>query len=378
MAELRFRVYFNNTAATADDLLHIDEITVEQAEDAAWEARLTMALCLDADGRWNRQSDIRLRPRTQVRLELQIGTAQFKPLIDGPIVSVDTAMDSRPGRSAATVVVHDNSAWLNLASRATVADGQPLDAIVRQLFTELPPGAGISGFQPDIVVPGGGEPPPSLGEQFAQLGTPMLKLRELARRNGCHVYVLPGAAKGAPSIGCFKGDPTGNPTLPALVVLGEGRNLADVTATEDPESSAFTTVHTLRLGDQQIGTYTTKDSDQTLLGPRPAAAAPASRQPPPSAANVSEHPNAAAAARDRLRNYPVKYSGRLLPGCYPAVLQPYQKVSLHAGAAATSTVLLLTKVTHRLTPSMYHVEFEGRGNSLADLQAASGLPLNIL
>jgi hypothetical protein len=233
MPELRFRVFFNNTPATADDLLHIDEISVEQTEDAAWEARLTMALCLDSDGRWDRQSDIRLRPRTPVRIELQIGTAPFKPLIDGPIVSVDTAMDSRPGRSAATVVVHDNSAWLNLESRATVATDQPHDVIVRQLFTELPPGATIPPFQPDIVIPDGGQSPPSLGEQFAQLGTPMQKLRELARRNGCHVYVLPGSETGAPSMGCFKGDPEGNPTLPALVVIGASLNLDDVTEYDD-------------------------------------------------------------------------------------------------------------------------------------------------
>lgn len=378
MPELRFRVYFNNAPATGDDLLHIDEISVEQTEDAAWEARLTMALCLDANGRWDRQSDIRLRPRTPVRIELQIGTAEFKPLIDGPIVSVDTAMDSRPGRSLATIVVHDNSAWLNLESRATVATDRPDDAIARQLFTELPPGATIPPFQPDIAIPDGGQSPPSLGERFAQLGTPMQKLRELARRNGCHVYVLPGARAGAASIGCFKGDPQGNPTLAPLVVLGASRNLADVTATEDPERSAFTNVHTLRLGDQEIGSYTTQDSDQVLLGPRPAAPTPASRQPPPSATSVSEDPRAAAAARDRLRNYPVRYTGRLLTGCYPDILQPYQKVALHAGAAATSSVLLLTKVTHRLTPSMYTVEFEGRGNSLAELQAAAGLPLNIV
>lgn len=377
MAELRFRVYFDNTAATAEDLLHIDEISVEQAEDSAWEARCVMALCLDADGKWDRQGDIRLRPRTQVRIELQIGTAPFKPLIEGPIVSVDTAMDARPGRSSATVVIHDNSAWLNLESSASVDASQPHDVIVRKLFAKLPPGAKISGFTPDVLIPNGGESPASLGEQFAQLGTPMQKLKALARRNGCHVYVLPGAMKGAPSVGCFKGDPQGPPTLPPLTLFGEGRNLADVTATEDPESSAFTTVHTLRLGDQQIGTYTTQQSDQTLLGTQPAAAAPASRQAPPSEAD-SEDARATAAARDRLRNYPVKYNGRLIPGAYPEVLQPYQKVALHAGAASVSSILLLTKVTHRITPSMYTVEFEGRGNSLSNLTAAAGLLDNIL
>jgi hypothetical protein len=375
--ELRFRLFFNETAATAEDLAHLDEIAIEQAEDAAWEARLVMALCLDDEGRWARQTDIRLRPRTQVRIELQIGSAPFKPLIEGPIVSVDTAMDSRPGRSTATLIIHDNSAWLNLESRVTVAEGQPHDAIARRLFTQLPPGAAIPPFTPDISIPNGGQPPPSLGPQFAQLGTPMQKLRELARINGCHAYVLPGAVKGAPNIGCLKADPEGDPALPPLIVLGKTRNLTDVTATEDPESSAFTTLHTLRLADQQIGSYTTRQSDQTLLGPRPAAPAPATRQAPPQAIG-SEDPRAAAAARDRLRNYPVKYRGRLIPGAYPEILQPYKKVALHAGGAATSSTLLLTKVTHRITPSIYTVEFEGRGNSLAELQAAAGLPLNII
>ncbi len=377
MAELRFRVYFDNTAATADDLLHIDEIKVEQTEDSAWEAQLVMALCLDADGHWDRQTDIRLQPRTQVRIELQIGTAPFKPLIEGPIVGVDTAMDSRPGRSTATITVHDNTAWLNLESSASVDLALPHADIVRRLFTSLPPAATISAFQPDIAIPGGGSAPASLGDQFAQLGTPMQKLRELARRNGCHVYALPAAEKGAPSIGCFKGDPEGDPTLPPLVLLGASRNLAEVTATEDPESSAFTVLHTLRLSDQQVGSYTTQQSDQTLLGPRPAAPAPATRQASPTVSGVVEDATAAATARDRLRNYPVKYQGRLIPGAYPDLLQPYQKVALHAGSAATSSTLLLTKVTHRLTPSMYTVEFEGRGDALSDLQAATNLPLNI-
>jgi hypothetical protein len=376
MAELKFRVYFDGTAATADDLAHIEEIKVEQTEDAAWEAHLVMALCLDSDGHWDRQNDLRLRPRTQVRIELQIGTAPFKPLIEGPIVTVDTAMDSRPGRSTATIVIHDNSAWLNLESKATVLLDQPHETIVRQLFTELPAGATISAFEPDIQIPNGGEAPPSLGQQFAQLGTPMQKLRTLARRNGCHVYVLPADEKGSPSRGCFKGDPEGDPTLTPLTVLGDSRNVADLTATEDPESAAFTAVHTLSLADQSITSYTTQQSDQTLLGPEAAASSPATRQAPPTAVD-GEDAQAQAAARDRLRNYPVKYSGRVLACGYPDVLQPYQKVALHAGAAAVSTVLLLTKVTHHITPSMYDVQFEGRGNSLAQLQAAGGLPLNI-
>jgi hypothetical protein len=256
MHDLSFRVYFGETAATVEDLAHIEEITIEQSEDAAWEARLVMALCLDDHGNWERQGDIALHPRTQVRVELKIGPDEFKPLIEGPIVGVDTAMDSRPGRSTATVTIHDDSAWLNMASRPISTEGRTDEEIARDLFTKLPPGATISPLTPQIEIPAAASPP-SLGSQFAQLGTPMQKLRHLAQRNGCRAYVLPGEKRGK-SIGCFKADPEGEPSLPALVLLGAGRNLADVRATEDPESSAQTEIHTLRLGDQQVVSYTTQ------------------------------------------------------------------------------------------------------------------------
>ena len=372
MSELSFRVYFGGTPATVDDLAHIDEITVEQTEDAAWEARIVMALCLDERGRWERQSEVSLRPRTQVRVELKIGGAEFKPLIDGPIVGIDTAMDSRPGRSTATILVHDDSAWLNLESAPLSSDGQTDDAIARRLFSERSQGH-IATSQ--IELPSD-TTPPSLGSDFAQLGTPMQMIRHLAQRNGCHAFVLPGSQPGA-SIGCMKPDPESPASLPPLVLLGSGRNLAEVTAREDPESSERTVAHTLRLADQQPVSYTTQAADEALLGEESAAPEPPARTLPPGS-NDGEDATARARARARRRNFPVAFSGRTIPGCYPALLQPYQKVALHAGGARNSTILLLTKVTHRITPSLYTAEFEGRGNSLSSLQGAvPGLPAGI-
>lgn len=368
MAELRFRIFFGGTPATVDDLHGIEEISVDQSEDAAWEARIALSLCLGADGRWARQDDLHLAPRTQVRIELKIGTDDYKPLIEGPIVAIDTAMDARPGRSSATIVVHDDSAWLNQTSDATPVDNQPDTAIANDLFT-----SGSSGHvtQTDIQQ-NPARPPASLGDQFAHFGTPMQKLRYLAARNGFRAYVLPGDTAGQ-SIGCFKGDPTTPPTLPPLVLLGASRNLFTVTATEDPESSHRTTVHTLSLGDQQVQSYTSSASDETLLGSQSAAPDAPTRTISPHG-NDSEDPAARAAAEARRNNFPVKYTGRVIACAYGKILTPFQKVALHAGAGRTSTILLLTKVTHRITPSAYDVTFEGRGNSLAQLQAAAGLP----
>ena len=372
MSALSFRVFFGGSPATVDDLRTIEEIKVEQSEDAAWEAHLVMSLCLDASGHWARQDDLQLAPRTQLRVELKIGTDDFKPLIEGPIVAIDNAMDARAGRSTTTIVVHDDSAWLNMASDAVPTEGQTDTAIASDLFT-----SGSSGHvtQTDVQT-NPARTPASLGDQFAQLGTPMQKLRHLAARNGFRAFVLPGDTAGQ-SIGCFKGDPTDTPTLPPLVLLGPSRNLFTVTATEDPEVSRATTLHTLSLGDQQVQSYTTSASDETLLGAQTAAPAPSTRTLSPTA-NDTEDPAARAAAEIRRLNFPVKYTGQLIACAYSKILTPHQKIALQAGAASISTVILLTKVTHRITPSVYEVNFEGRGNSLAQLQAAAGLPTSIV
>jgi hypothetical protein len=372
MPEPSFRVFFDGTSAPAEDLARVEEITIEQTEDAAWEARLVMSLSLDEQGKWALQEDIQLQPRTQVRIELKIGTDDFKPLIEGPIVGMDTAMDARPGRSTATVVVHDDSAWLNLESAPVSSEGLADDQIASELFTTKSQGH-VPQTQIEISNPSA---PPSLGSQFAQLGTPMQILRHLAERNGCRAYVLPGAALGQ-SIGCLKPDPEAPGTLPPLVLLGSSRNISELTVTEDPESSERTTIHTLRLGDQELVSYTTELSDETLLDKQPAAPAAPVRIAPPRA-NDSEDPAGRARARARLVNFPVKFTGRAIPGAYPKLLQPYEKIARHAGGGRSSTVMLLTKVTHHITPSMYTVEFEGRGNAFAELQSAeSGVPAGI-
>ena len=113
MAEQRFRVWFGDTAASEDQLRRIEEIEVTQEMDAFWEARLRMVLCLDANGTWLHWPGDTSEPFSRVRVELDIGNGQFTPLIDGPLVSLDAALDSQPGRSTATLVVRDDSAFLN-------------------------------------------------------------------------------------------------------------------------------------------------------------------------------------------------------------------------------------------------------------------------
>ena len=113
MADRRFRVWFGDRAASEDELRRIEEIEVTQEMDAFWEAHLRMVLCLDANGTWLHWPGETSTPFSRVRVELDTGTGRFAPLIDGPVVSIDAALDSQPGRSTATMVVRDDSAFLN-------------------------------------------------------------------------------------------------------------------------------------------------------------------------------------------------------------------------------------------------------------------------
>lgn len=374
MKPLRFRVFFDGIPASVEDLAAILSLSVEQAEDAAWEAQLVMMLGLDEQGNWSGSRAYRLRARTPVRVEIKIGDAAYAPLIDGPIVAIDSAMDASPGRSTVTVTVHDDSAWLNRERRPVSREGRTVEQIVRELFLTSATGRIVS---TQIEFPPGS--PPSLGPSFAEQGTAMQMLQAIAKQNGCRAFVLPGPVPGVSgaSIGCLKPDPAPPGDLPDLILLGANRNLAKLTVTEDPETAERTVARTLRLGDQQFLGYTTSLSDEDLLESTPAAGDAPERQLSP-AANDSEDPTARARARARRTNDPIRFQGSLIPGVYPAVLTPHQIVTARAGGARTSTLMRVTSVAHTITPSTYTVEFEGRGNAFAELAgAAPGLPSGV-
>ena len=59
-----------------------------------------------------------------------------------------------------------------------------------------------------------------------------------------------------------------------------------------------------------------------------------------------------------------------MPGCYGAVLTPYNKVRVDAGATPYSGDYLITKVVHRITPSLYTQELEAKTDSVTEVSAA--------
>ena len=365
MAAVEFRLFFDNEPADQSRLDQVDSIVVEQQVDMAWEARLSIPVCVNGDGVWEGEEEAWMRPFKRVRVEVKVGQAGFVALIDGPIVGHDNARSTIPGTSVVTLVVHDDSALLHRQhkiSRFTGSDSE----IAAQIFDQAQLGA-----LPSIDdTPSRTDSP---FEETLQSGTDMQMLRNLVRRNpGWHGYVLPGAQPGQ-SIGCFKRLPTKTDGLPALVLLGEGRNLANFDLRNNARSPAQVQGATLSLKDKKIVSATSSYRDASLLGDEPALPAGSGetvrRLPPGQSGRQDLDGVAAGAAADS--GYSAEATGSVLPLCYGGVLSPYRAVDVRLSDSALSAPYVIFKVTHSLTRSEYTQAFTVRGNAVSASSATS-------
>ena len=357
MGDTRFRIWFGDTPATAEALHRVETIEVIQEMDAIWEARLELVLCLDESGKWLHWPGDAAEPFSRVRIEIDIGTGQFKPLIDGPLVSIDASLDSQPGRSTATMVVRDDSAILNRdEENEPVFEFRRDSEIAEELFGRFPE-IRATRIEATDDVP----------EATTRRGTVLQFLRTLARWNERHAYVLPGDTPGA-SIGCFLPDPTGVADLPPLRLIGDDRNLSNAHVAQDPSGGERTRARKLRANDQGITIFETSAADLGLmrdLPARPADLTPRRMLHPTD--NVRRDPASAARGRARRAGYIYKLTSEVIPGCYPAVLTPYQKVRVDAGFTPYSGDYLITKVVHRITPSLYAQHIEAKTDSVTSV-----------
>lgn len=361
MGEQRFRVWFGDRAASEDELRRIEEIEVTQEMDAFWEAHLRMALCLDENGAWLHWPGDSSAPFSRVRVELDLGSGRFAPLIDGPLVSIDAALDSQPGHSTATIVVRDDSAFLNRDEEVEAPFEHRSDSdIAKELFGR---------FEQirDTRIEGTGATP----ETTTRRGTVLQFLRQLAAGNDRHAYVLPGDQPGA-SIGCFLPDPDGAADLPPLVLIGGNRNLSDARVTQDPDGGERTRAQVLRVDDQGVTTFETSAGDLGLMRNLPALPADLTpRRLMHPSDNTRADPAGATTARARRNGYVYRLTSRVIPGCYAGLLTPYQKVRVDAGATPYSGDYLITRVVHRITPSVYTQELEAKTDSVTEVSGAA-------
>lgn len=358
MGAVEYKVFFDGTAATQEQLDKIDELTVDQAVDRAWEAKIKIPVCVNSDGRWEGEDEAWMRAYSRVRVEVNAGDGQFVPLIEGPVVGFDSERSPQPGRSVVTVVVHDDSALLNRRAEVRVSEGQLDSDLASQIFT-------AAGFRPDVeATPAQPDP---VTAASAQRGTPMQYLRDLAARNqDWHAYVLPGQRSGQPSTGCFKRYPEDVDGLPEMVLLGAGRNINSFNVNNRAQNPCTVRASSLSITDKRVVTATSSYRDATLMGDQPPDADNPEQgecmlQPGQSdRVELTSATRGAAAAS----GFSLEATGAVVPFCYPAALSPYRWVLVRISDSRFSTKYLVTQVTHRLTRSVYTQTFQAKGNGV--------------
>jgi len=372
MGGMCFRLYLDDKAATQDQLDQVDEIVVDQAMDRTWQARLQILMSTDDKGTWKGAHPTFVTGFARIRIEVDPGDGTFRALIDGPIIGTDTAMQSEPGQSRQTVLVHDDSVLLNRDERAHLLGKKSDHQVAKDLFD----GARqhIRTTQIDTTKPGSD----GTATQFQRM-TDMQLLRQLARRNGMHAHVLPGDTPGA-SIGVFKAlktTPDGKPVLPPLVLVGTDRNMDSFTTREDAQAPATITGQTLSVMDKSISKAKVSFRNVDILGAKAAGESVrvgATRILPPGRDGLIDVEAAVKGAAER-HSYSFMASGRVSTGMYPAVLSPYRVVTVKGVKEEHCGDYVIKSVNHRLTRSVYAQAFELTRNGRSAAAGGGGLSM---
>lgn len=369
MATIEYRMFFGNEPADRNRLDLFEEITVSQQVDVMWEARLKMPVVMDEKGKWKNEDEPFLQPYARVRVEVKVGETPFVPLIDGPITEVVAPRNPHPGKSDVTLVVHDDSVFLDQEEKLERFEDMTDSEIAERVFSEIPQLGGPPQIEPTPPQP---DNPTRV---VVQRGTKIQVLRALARRHHMHAYVLPGAVAGE-SVGAFRAFPTATDGLPALTLAGEGRNLERFDPRTDARRPADVRAATLSLRDKRITTSRSGQSGATLQGDRPAVDAGAdrpSRLLPPGHSDTVDLDRLTSGEAERL-SLATEVTGSVRNFCYKGVLTPYRLVPVKLSDSKLSGKYLVTKVTHTLNRSLYTQSFTLRGNAFTEGSGTAGAP----
>jgi hypothetical protein len=362
-----YKLFLSGTQATRAQLDRVETIVVEQAMDQLWQATVQVIITADENGRWTGPSEDFLQPLTRVRIEVEIGSNGFVPLIDGPVVGVDGALDAQPGRSLITLRVSDDGYYLLTQDDNTQRSGDKDSDIADDIFS----GADhISDTDIEETGAIAADRPTSVMQRYTKMET----LQLLAFRNGKHAFVLPGDSSDT-SIGCFKEEDSDlDQDLPALVLLGHQRNIDTFSVTNNAQrpsnvQGSYIDIQTLDIRDATTANYADLlGDDQSALGDGDPGVVQAS---PGMLLGVD--PDGALRGECLRRSYAFDAQGTIQQRFYEGVLLPYKLIAVQ-GIDSLSGNYLIRSVKHTLTRSEYIQEFglSRRGQSAsADSSSSS-------
>jgi len=370
MATIEYTVFFDSKQADQALLDKVDEVKVVQEVDKAWEARLKIPVCVNNDGKWEGEEETWMRPYNRVRVEVKIGEAQPVALIDGPVVGFEGERSTHPGKSIVTIVVHDDTSFLNREDELVFYQTGTDSDIARQIFSKATDIKGPIQVDP---VPAQPDNPSSV---VVQRGTKIQILRSLAgRHRKWHAYVLPGSEPGL-SVRAFKKFPEKTDGLPTLFLLGPERNLVSFNPVNHHSEPRDVTASTLMIKNKNIVTKTAKYSDVTLIGAEAANKEnkkTATYRLPPGQNDSVDLDSAVQGEVDRA-SYSVVATGSVIPFCYNGVLTPFRAVDVVISDNPYSSTYVITRVVHNLTRSVYTQDFTMISNSTSAELGSGAVP----
>ena len=351
MNDFEYRLYFDNNSAKQEQIDLVEGISVEQTMNMAWEGVLKIPFHVDETGNWVEEKEKFVKSFSRVRIEINIGDSSFVPLIDGPVISIQNNMNSDPGESYLSVIVNDDSVYLNRKEEVNLFEDMTDNEIAEQLFA----GSGQITSTNIDVTPASSS---SLSPVIVQRETAIHLIRFLAKRNGFNAYVLPGDNPGQ-SIGVFKSLPTVPGDFPAFVLLGENRNIKNFQITDDAQKPSLFTVSSVSIKDKSTSSAETNFGEINLLGDSVSSG---------NELNTSNifvspfnkeflSPDTFVKANSEKSSYSIRATGETLEGLYNKALQPYKIITVRLGNSKYSGDYLIEKVNHKLNRSDYTQSF---------------------
>jgi phage protein D len=345
MSISEFRLYFDGTPATEDQLDLFREIRVDQAIGVAAEAELQVDLTLDDQGYWSSIEEAVLQPFVRIRVEVKIGEGEFVPLIEGPVVGQKIEMGAGPGESAMTLIVHDDSVLMNREEKVALFEDMTASDIAESLISD-------SGLTPEV------ESVASAGAAYTryvvQRGTAMQLLRDLARSQGMFVYVKPGESPGQ-SV-CVFAKPSLQPgDAPELLLVGEERNIGKFSATFDGLQPLAASAGNVRISDKSLLQSEAQTPDTDSLGDvatHDVVDAPSTSLVAAAREEQNDLDAATQAAVD-LSGFAYTATAELDASDYDHVLSPYQVINVAGPGGYLGGAYLISRVHHVINDGGY-------------------------
>ena len=355
MTGAEYKLLFDGTAATKEQLERFETITVDQDAAGPWQARLEVSVSLDDQGNWVGDDEPFMQILHRIRVELRVGEGDFQPLIDGPIAGFDSERSSAPGQSIVTVIVNDDSALLNRdASVVPYPAGLTDSEIAQRIFGDYPE---IASTEIEDTPP----PPASQQPEMRRQGTDMQFLRSLALRNNFACGVAPGAQP-ASSIGIFHMRPVFSDEPPPLVLLGRDRNIETFDVKLNAQGQSNVVASTLSFSDKSTVTRSSQVRDLGIAGQEQLA---------PGSGETVDLQHAVDSKAQRSAAF--EATGSVRGGCYAGILTPFHPVTVQLGTTRTGGTYTIEKVTHRLGRSDYTQDFTLLTDQLSELAAGDSL-----